>query len=328
MHNHYKLPGETVFLIFISILTVCPFYSFSTVPDQKTTDSIFKLMYDRPSTRDTVHMFYDKRLNSCPVPRIEKTIATTQGQTHLIIWGDTNNPPMIILHGWQADATLWIDIAPFLARSFCLYAPDIIYEPSGKSIPCSFPAKREDYTNWLKELTDSLKINKPYLAGISLGSMIAADFVIKYLDIIRKVVFISPSAGIAKTRIAAIFKLMKIWFFAGDQKIKKTLDAMRSPTVKSDDDLYNYLGYLMNHCKTGIPMPPWQNKDEELCRIYTESLVLIGSDEIFVNPNKSFKRAKKFMPNVQTELVKDAGHYSIGDQPKEISERIIRFCKE
>lgn len=297
------------------------------MPDLKTTDSIIKLMYDRPSARDTVHILYDKRLNSCQVPRIEKTISTTLGQTHLIIWGDTNNPPMIILHGWQADATLWIDIAPFLVRSFCLYAPDIIYEPSGKSISISFPAKRENYTNWLKELTDSLKINKPYLAGISLGSMIAADFVIKYPDIIRKVIFISPSAGIAKSSISGIFKLIKIWLLGGEQKTKKTLDAIRSPTVKSDDDLYYYLGYVMNHCKTGIPMPPWQNKDDELRRIHTESLVLIGSDEIFVNPDKSLKRAKKLIPNVQTELIKDAGHYSIGDRPKEISESIIRFCK-
>jgi hypothetical protein len=74
----------------MSILTLCPFGGFCKVSDQKSTDSIIKLMYDRPSARDTVLMLYDKRLNSCHVPRIEKTISTTLGQTHLIIWGDTN----------------------------------------------------------------------------------------------------------------------------------------------------------------------------------------------------------------------------------------------
>jgi pimeloyl-ACP methyl ester carboxylesterase len=56
--------------------------------------------------------------------------------------------------------------------------------------------------------------------------------------------------------------------------------------------------------------------------------VLIGSDENFVNPDKSLKRAKKLIPNVQTMLIEDAGHYSIGDRPKEISDIIIRFCKD
>jgi hypothetical protein len=125
MLDPYRLLRRNIFLISMSILTLLPLSSFSKVSDQKPTDSIIKLMYDRPSARDTVLMLYDKRLNSCHVPLIEKTISTTLGQTYLIIWGDTNNPPMIILHGWQADATLWIDIAPYLAQKFCLYAPDI-----------------------------------------------------------------------------------------------------------------------------------------------------------------------------------------------------------
>jgi pimeloyl-ACP methyl ester carboxylesterase len=327
MRNRNRIQTRNTFLIYIIYLTIGQLNGFCKEPYPHYADSIIKLMYDTPSARDTIIHWYDQWVAKCSVPCTDKSISTSQGLTHILVWGDTSNPPIVILHGMQHNATMWLDIVPYLVKDFCLYAPDIICEASGKTIPSLFPAKRADYVVWLKETMDSLKLNNPYLAGISLGSIISMDFAIRYPKQIRKLILISPPGGIVKTRFSAIFKLIIYMLFSGDKWPQKMVDAVRSPTIKSSAELYSYFECIMNHCKQGCPMP-WYYSDNELRRIQPETLLLIGSDEIFIKPKAAFARANKYIPHVHTALIKNAGHHSLSDRPVEISGKIIEFCKD
>jgi hypothetical protein len=65
------------------------------------TPSIF-----RPNTNvPALHDLYRKVLDRRPVPRTELRIPTREGETFVIGFGRLESPPLLLLHGSQANAT-------------------------------------------------------------------------------------------------------------------------------------------------------------------------------------------------------------------------------
>jgi pimeloyl-ACP methyl ester carboxylesterase len=53
-------------------------------------------------------------------------------------------------------------------------------------------------------------------------------------------------------------------------------------------------------------------------------LVLIGDQDI-INNNKSIEKAKRLLPIVEVEKIKNAGHFLSIDQPEIVNKRILDF---
>jgi pimeloyl-ACP methyl ester carboxylesterase len=102
---------------------------------------------------------YDATLEQWPVPYESMTIPTRHGDTHLIVSGAPDFPPLILLGGAGANATRWLPNVCDLSRTFRTYAIDAIGE-SGKSAP-NRPSYRGDaYGEWLVDAFDALKVEK------------------------------------------------------------------------------------------------------------------------------------------------------------------------
>lgn len=72
---------------------------------------------------------------------------------------------------------------------------------------------------------------------------------------------------------------------------------------------------------------PRNCKDTELRASNYETLLAIARDQFLSNPATAFSRAATGMPSVHTKLKKNAGAFSIADNPKDIRERTIYSCK-
>lgn len=46
-------------------------------------------------------------------------------RVHSFIAGDSNNPPLILLHGFPTNALIWRKCFPELSRHFKVYATDL-----------------------------------------------------------------------------------------------------------------------------------------------------------------------------------------------------------
>ena len=75
---------------------------------------------------------YDRALEKLPVPYETKYVPTSYGETHMIVSGPEDGEPIIVLHGGDSDATTMSPVIAGLARSYRVYALDIIGF-SGKS---------------------------------------------------------------------------------------------------------------------------------------------------------------------------------------------------
>ncbi|UCF94285.1 MAG: alpha/beta hydrolase, partial [Desulfobacterales bacterium] len=72
-------------------------------------------------------------------------------------------------------------------------------------------------------------------------------------------------------------------------------------------------------------MYPTVYTDEELKQIDHPALLLIGAGEKIHNPQKAIERAQRWMPALRAEIIPNAGHLLIMDQPDIINARILKF---
>ena len=73
-----------------------------------------------------------------------------------------------------------------------------------------------------------------------------------------------------------------------------------------------------------LKMTPFSN--DELKSIKNPVLVLIGDKDV-INSVESLEKAKEFLPNSKTKMIKDAGHFLSIDQTKIVNDAMIDFLE-
>lgn len=114
--------------------------------------------------------------------------------TGQIFWreaGDLDRPVLIFLHGSWHDNHQWERIIEPLAAKFHCFAVDLL--GYGNSTANRVPDSIELEVDALHEFLTALKLHRPvYLIGHSLGAWIALSYTLKYPNLVRGVVAISP----------------------------------------------------------------------------------------------------------------------------------------
>jgi len=110
-----------------------------------------------------------------------------------IFWreaGDDRLPVVIFLHGSWYDITQWENSIGILSKNFHCLAIDLL--GFGNSTAIQTPNSIEMEVDCLHEFLTAIKLHPVYLVGHSLGAWIAVSYTLKYPDLVRGVVAISP----------------------------------------------------------------------------------------------------------------------------------------
>ncbi|WP_310486914.1 alpha/beta hydrolase [Chamaesiphon sp. VAR_69_metabat_338] len=113
--------------------------------------------------------------------------------TGQIFWheaGDARRPAVVFLHGSWHDSNQWQEIVRHVGAHFHCLAPDLL--GFGNSISSHTPTSIEMEVAHLHEFLSKLKLHPVYFVGHSLGAWIAVSYTLKYPDLVRGVVAISP----------------------------------------------------------------------------------------------------------------------------------------
>lgn len=99
---------------------------------------------------------------------------------------------IVFIHGLSDSLEYWEYLASNLKNNYQILRMDL--RGHGKSELQNDKISVDVYTSDLKELLDELNIHKVNLVGFSLGGLIALDFVLKYPDMVSKMVLMSSFA--------------------------------------------------------------------------------------------------------------------------------------
>lgn len=101
--------------------------------------------------------------------------------------------PLVLLHGYPLDHSIWDEVAPLLADDFDLIIPDL--RGFGESDLIEADQSIIDYASDIAGLLARLRIRKAFLAGHSMGGYVALAFVREYPDRVSGLAMISSQTA-------------------------------------------------------------------------------------------------------------------------------------
>lgn len=101
--------------------------------------------------------------------------------------------PLVLIHGFPLDHTIWEDVIPLLESEFDLILPDL--RGFGESSTVKFPYMMTDMAQDLAALLDALGVEKASLAGHSMGGYVALAFAKQYPERVDNLALVASQAA-------------------------------------------------------------------------------------------------------------------------------------
>ena len=105
--------------------------------------------------------------------------------------------PLLLIHGYPLDHTIWDEILPLLEKDFDIILPDL--RGFGKSTTIKSQYTIDDLASDFVGLLDHLGIQKAVLAGHSMGGYVALALACQYPDRVSGLALISSQAAADST---------------------------------------------------------------------------------------------------------------------------------
>jgi len=309
------------------------------------TFSLFLVMvinYSESAQTDKQHIIKPYKLN---YGFLTKTILKEPFLSYIDTGKGINT--ILLLHGLGSNAGFWRYNIPELAKKYRVIAVDL--PGFGKSEKGNYSYSMSFFSNEIKKFVDKLNIGKFIFIGHSMGGQIAITFALKYPNMIKKLILISP-AGIeefnqSQSNILANYLTIDA-VKSLDEKgieynIKNNFYSWKSKfswLIKERIDLkssYNFTGYAAAVIKSikGMLAQPTSKK---LKYLSVSSLIIFGTKDNLIpykyfhnlKPAAIFRTGAKQIKNCKLQSVDDAGHLVYIEKFKEVNKIILRFLND
>jgi pimeloyl-ACP methyl ester carboxylesterase len=192
----------------------------------------------------------------------------------------------------------------------------------------------DDLMKWLDELFSTLEIgNKINLMGLSYGGWLTSQYALHSPERLQKIVLIAPAAtiidlpgewawrGILSAIPHRLFmkKAMVDWLF---EDLAQKKDEASQMVI---NDYMNDALMALKCFKFRMPIQPTVLSDSELKRIRIPTLFLVGENEKIYSAQKAIYRLNTTAPQIQTDLITNAGHDLTIIQSDLVNKMVIHF---
>ncbi|WP_053977801.1 alpha/beta fold hydrolase [Mangrovimonas xylaniphaga] len=268
---------------------------------------------------------YDKALKLWGTNYEELYVPTSFGMAHVIVSGPKNGEPIVLLHGMNASATSWYPNAKALSKNHRVFAIDLLIEP-GKSDLMGEVKDIESIVSWYFEIFQKLQLEKFNIIGASRGGWLSVKIALHEQTKIKKMILLSPAQTFKWIQPSTGLLANIIYALSPEKKrLENVLESM-SANVKKIDQTYidqYFLGSQLDSInRFVVDMKPYSK--EELHSLGMPILVLIGDDDL-INNEKSLEVAKENIPNIDAEIIPNAGHFLSIDQAEMVNTKILEF---
>jgi pimeloyl-ACP methyl ester carboxylesterase len=267
---------------------------------------------------------YDSIMASIGIQYEDLYLKTRLGETHIMISGKIENPPLILIHAYYASAASWYKNLKILSENYRVYNVDIIGDPN-KSRPIKLIRQLSDFTDWFDDLMDGLKLESSYFIGNSVGAFHITNYALKSPNRIKKMVLIGPAATF---RQIMPFYLNTFpggitgWSFLVKHAVKWVENG-----VKFDPNFKRLFYLLLKHGKATNQFFPAVFDDEQLKSIKIPTLLLFGDKEAIYKYQLAIQRAKYLIENIKVEIINQGNHITAATNSKKVNNLILDFLK-
>ncbi len=220
--------------------------------------------------------------------KMKKIITTKRGFFNVRVYGDQNNPPLFLLHGWPQTSYCWHHVAPYL-ESFYLIAPDLRgMGDSNRELELKCYEKDEMAMD-IFAIADEMGVKQFYLAGHDWGGAIAQEMAFLNASRIRKLVvlnmvLINNAIGQAKAGEILVKQLFRSSWYQFFLSIKDFPEALLS----GKEDIW------VRFFSRGISNPIPEDAIQEYIRCYKTPNTITTAANIYRTVGKDRARWKNY----------------------------------
>ncbi|MBI4787883.1 MAG: alpha/beta fold hydrolase [Chloroflexi bacterium] len=241
--------------------------------------------------------------------------------------------PLLLIHGFPLDRTLWLAQTNGLADMARVIAPDL--RGAGESGLPPGPVTMDTYADDLSALLDSLGVKSAIVGGLSMGGYIAFAFYRKYPHRVRALVLADtrpqPDSAEAKKMRDANAAL------ARDQGVgavaERLLPKLLAPkTFESRPEVAKGARELMARQPVeGVVAQLMALRDRPdstptLAQISVPTLVIVGAEDA-LTPPKDSEMMRDAIRGARLVTIPDAAHLSNYEQPEQFNNAVREFCR-
>jgi 2-hydroxy-6-oxonona-2,4-dienedioate hydrolase len=252
--------------------------------------------------------WYERFRARLQVPTESRVVPTRFGETHVLVAGPADGPPLVAVHGAMASsAHLLVELAPLLDR-YRIHAVDVIGQ--SPNTPHARPSvKNDDYGIWLADVLDGLGLDRARLIAVSWGGFAAIRLAAHAPERIEKLALLVP-AGITNGHAwQAITKMMiplMLYRMLGSERRWQAFARNLLTTV--DDDWMPYLRDAFGAFNMDMRVPKLA-RPEELEPLHAPVFVVATDGDISFPGDKLIARAKQLFPTLAPhELLEGCRH--------------------
>ncbi len=268
-----------------------------------------------------------------------QTTMVSIGDTSLAVQVCGSGPPLVLLHAFPLDHTMWHRVMP-LANHARLIIPD------QRGFGCSTPSDSEkspiasitQLADDVAKLLDALDIKEPAaIAGISMGGYVAQHVAVRYPEKVSHVILIdtkfsadTPEARTTRANLAATVGRVGQQVLA-DAMVPNLLaatDAARSQPERAANE--EFLRKLIGEQSVATIQAALQalaerpDMTKDMQRLMKPVLLICGSEDT-ITPPAVMKSMEKILLQGHLLVVSDAGHLVPLEAPEVFHETVRSF---
>ena len=268
---------------------------------------------------------YDAAMKLWPVSFESRLVATRFGSTHVVVSGSRDLPPLVLLHAATGfGATQWYLNAAGITEHRRMYTVEFIGS-AGRGTQTHPLLNRTDCGCWLSDVIDGLCLSRPDVAGSSQGGWLALNLALLQPDRVGALALLAPAGAIVPIR-----PLMRMFIKVGPYLPAWTgppsIKALFGGRATVDDRIVRLLTLHLAHFRyQQRAVFPSAFPEEELRRLESSVLMLVGDQEKIYPPESTLEKAARVLPRIETELVADTGHLINMERPEFLNERLLGF---
>lgn len=296
---------RSITLISLQIIALIQIaYSQGIIQSKKN----MKTFYTSETARQEILQLYDKKLQELNIEHESLFVETSFGKTHILVTGNTNNPPLILVHGSNGCAPIALETYPNLSKKYRVYAVDVLAQPN-KSAETRLSMKDLSYGKWMHEIIAQLQLKEVTMAGFSFGGLI----ILKTIELneapIQQVLLAAPVYIVNGNPLKALFKVfIPMKRFMKTEKLPYLEKFLNNLFSTRDEFAVNYLSKVLVHFDLDFTPLPVISKDAAQ-QIKTPIYLIAAEQDILFPGKKMKKRAEKIFPSLKkVVLLKNSKH--------------------
>lgn len=244
-----------------------------------------------------------------------------------------NGSPLLLIHGFPHDRSLWKPQLEGLGDDIRVIAPDL--RGFGNSTEVPDIMTMDAYASDLKELLDQLGVQRAVIGGLSMGGYIALAFLENHPEMVSGLILCNTRSGAddEKARAGRYATATKV----GDEGMANVAEGMvpkmiTEATATLHPERRAALKDMMAHQRPAAViaalrgMAARPDRTPMLSTIKVPTLIITGSRDELILPKESESMAAA-IPGSKLVIIPDVAHLSNVEDPDAFNKAVLEFME-